>query len=383
VFVTCWSGYGLDQRAPGNQQDLKRHLVCVNRENGEVMWSKTVDAVLPEDPYQGQFTQHGYASHTPASDGQRVYVFFGKTGALAFDMEGNQLWQKGLGTESGMAGWGTASSPILYKDLVIVPATAESQSLVALNKETGEQVWKQEAAGFDGVWGSPILVDTPEGNQELVIGVPNEIWGFDPQTGKLTWYCEGVSSRYVCASVVAKDGVVYGTCGGPGGGGTVAVRVGGKGDVTETHVLWTVRDGSSISTPIIVDGQVLILTNKVATCLDAKTGERVYQTRLGATSDGEASRPQRGGGQGFRGFGGGGGFGGQDYASVVAGDGKLFYVGRSGDVFVLTPGKENLETVAQNRFASDDGEFNASPAISDGQLFVRSTNALYCISGGQ
>jgi len=99
--------------------------------------------------------QHGYTSHTPVSDGERVYVFFGKTGVLAFDLDGNKLWQTGVGTGSGAHDWGTASSPIVYKDLVIVMASAESKSLVALNKETGKEVWRREDPGFSGTWGTP------------------------------------------------------------------------------------------------------------------------------------------------------------------------------------------------------------------------------------
>ena len=131
------------------------------------------------------FTQHGYTSHTPVSDGQRVYVFFGKTGVLAFDLDGKKLWQTSVGTGSGPHGWGTASSPILYKNLVIVTASAESKSLVALNKETGKEVWRRKDAGFSGTWGTPILVDCGKGRTDLVIAVPFKIWGFNPDDGKL------------------------------------------------------------------------------------------------------------------------------------------------------------------------------------------------------
>ncbi len=143
VFVTCWSGYGVDGQNPGDQKDLKRHLVCINRESGKEYWTQSIDPYLPEDRYAGMFAENGYASHTPVSDGERVYVFFGKTGVLAFDLDGKKLWQKSVGTESGARGWGSASSLVLYKNLLIVTASAENEALVALNKETGEQVWKQ------------------------------------------------------------------------------------------------------------------------------------------------------------------------------------------------------------------------------------------------
>ncbi len=182
VFVTCWTGYATQRGNPGEQQDLRRHLICVDRQTGKVLWDQAVEPVLPEDPYSGMFTQHGYASHTPVADGQRVYAYFGKTGVVAFDLDGKRLWQKSLGTESGAQGWGSASSPIVYNNLVIATASAESEALVALNKDTGEEVWRKEAAGFSGTWGTPVLVDCGGGRTDLVLAVPFELWGFDPAT---------------------------------------------------------------------------------------------------------------------------------------------------------------------------------------------------------
>ncbi|MCH8244113.1 MAG: PQQ-binding-like beta-propeller repeat protein [Planctomycetes bacterium] len=149
VYVTCYSGYGLDRQNPGDLKNLKRHLVCIDRQNGEILWNTKVDAVLPEDPYEGiGVTAHGYASSTPVSDGNHVYVFFGKTGALAFDKAGKKLWQTSVGKESDPRRWGSGASPILYQDLLIVPAACESEALVALDKKTGKEVWRQEATGF-------------------------------------------------------------------------------------------------------------------------------------------------------------------------------------------------------------------------------------------
>jgi hypothetical protein len=173
VFVTCYSGYGVDRENPGEMQDLKRHLVCINREGGEVIWDKPVRAVLPEDPYRGFISEHGYASNTPVSDGEHVYVFFGKGGVLAFDFDGKQLWQMGVGTESGPQRWGSGSSLLLYKNLVIVPATEENEAIVALDKKTGKEVWKAQAAGLGNTWGTPILVEV-DGRTELVVAVPSK-----------------------------------------------------------------------------------------------------------------------------------------------------------------------------------------------------------------
>ncbi len=194
VFVTCWTGYGVNPDNVGDEKNLRRHLICLDRDTGTVLWDKSVAPVLPEDPFSGMFTQHGYTSHTPVSDGKRVYVFFGKTGVLAFDLDGKRLWQAGVGTGSGTHGWGSASSPILYKNLVIATASAESKSLVALNKETGKEVWRRTDAGFSGTWGTPVLVDCGKGRTDLVISVPFKIWGFNPDDGKPRWQCEGLST---------------------------------------------------------------------------------------------------------------------------------------------------------------------------------------------
>jgi outer membrane protein assembly factor BamB len=328
------------------------------------------------------FAQHGYTSHTPASDGQRVFAFFGKTGVVAFDMEGNKLWQSSVGTESDPRGWGSASSPILYKNLVIVPACAESEALVALDKDSGKEVWRAEASGFSSTWGTPVLVDAENGRTDLVLAVPFEIWGFNPDTGKVRWYCEGIQSDSICSSVVVHEGVIYAVERGPRGGGAMAVRSGGTGDVTKTHVIWTENLQSRIGTPIVHDGRIYCLAGGIANCIDAKTGERVYQARLtgaaavaqAATARDEGSNPP----PGRRRRGAGGGRSGQDYSSPVVADGKLYFVSRSGEAFVVALGPE-FRLLAQNRF-QDGGDFSATPAISDGEVYIRSSKFLYCVA---
>jgi outer membrane protein assembly factor BamB len=334
VFVTCWTGYGVDRGSSGDQRQLRRHLICLNRETGETIWSKAVEPVLPEDNYGGMFAQHGYASHTPVSDGQRVYVFFGKTGALAFDMDGNQLWQTSVGTGLDPRSWGSASSPILYKNLLIVTASAESQSLVALNKETGEVVWRKEASGLAGLWGTPVLIEVDQDRTDLVVGVPYEIWGFDPETGRFRWYSEAMDTDSFCSSVVAGGGVAYAIEG--RSGGSIAVRAGGADDVTRSHVVWTGRHANRIGTPVLYEGRLYFLSNRIASCLDASTGEEIFRSRLEGLGSAPASGGRggagggAGGGFGGRG-GGGGGMGGSDYASPVAADGKVYFQTRSGD----------------------------------------------------
>ena len=388
VFVTCWSGY-MDRKGPGSLENLKRHLICFDRKTGKELWNKDVKAKLPEDTMRGMFAENGYATHTPVSDGEVVIAFFGKSGVHAYDMEGKKLWEANVGSDLDRRGWGSASSPILHKNLVIVTASVENHALVALDKKTGKEVWKEEAEGFGSTWGTPILVEVDD-HTELVIGVPYEFWALNPDNGKLLWYCETLGTNSMCSSVVAKDGVVYGIETGPGGGGVIAVKAGGKGDVTKSHVLWRGSDRSRVGTPLIHDQKMYFVNGGVVGCLDAKTGKRVYQGRLSGGTPASATRgggggqqPGRPGGSrpgGGRSRGGRGGYGGgQDYSSAIIADGKLFYARRSGDVFVVKLGDE-FEQLAVNRFESSQGDFNAAPAVSDGQLFIRSSMTLYCVS---
>lgn len=369
VFVTCWSGYGLSREDPGDQADLRRHLVCVDRSSGDVLWDKIVDPYLPEDEYGGMFAEHGYTSHTPVSDGERVYVFFGKSGVLAFDLEGNELWHTSVGTESGIMNWGTASSPILWENLVVVPATAENHALVALDKLTGSVVWSQEAEGFAGTWGTPVLAGENSDEQEIVLAVPEEVWAFNPETGKLKWYCKGPGGNSATSSAVVEQGIVYAL--GRREGGTVAIRTGGKGDVSQSHVVWSSNDRGGIGSPLVHENRIYWISNGIANCVDAAAGTEIYKKRLEA-GDPSAGEATPGGGRGR------GGFRNQSYASPVVAGGKLYFMGRSGDCFVLALGDE-FEQLAVNSFG-DEADFSATPAISDGELFIRSSKRLYCVA---
>jgi outer membrane protein assembly factor BamB len=345
VFVTCYTGYGVDRRNPGNQQDLARHLLCIDRKAGKVLWDKEVKAKLPEQEYPGRFmAQHGYASSTPTTDGEHIYDFQGKTGVFAYDVMGKELWHADVGDKLYM--WGTGTSPLLYKDLVIVNAGVESNSLIALNKKTGKEEWK--TPGVSGCWGSPVLVDVPGGKPEIVLSFPRAVRGFDPETGKELWKCEGLQDGYLCPSVVSKEGVVFVI--GARSGGALAVKAGGSGDVSTTHVLWRKQVGSRVPSPAI-HGDYLYWVNDGGTayCLKTKDGEKVYQEKVN----------------------------GSFYASIVIADGKIYAVSQNAGAFVLAVGPK-FEQLAYNKLA-DDSTFNGSPAISQGQLFLRSDKSLYCI----
>ncbi len=151
IFVTCYSD------ADGDLANLKRHLLCVERREGKVVWSKVVPSAAAESRGPSFGTNHGYASHTPVSDGEHVYVMFGSEGVLAFDMKGNKLWQKSVGAENASM-FGSASSPILYGDRLIVTAGAESESIRALDKRTGEELWKAPASSLSRCYCTPFIV---------------------------------------------------------------------------------------------------------------------------------------------------------------------------------------------------------------------------------
>ena len=357
VFVTCYSGYGVPKTNGGDLKSLQRHLVCVDRTNGQIRWTKSVAGKLPEDGYQGYITEHGYASGTPVADDERVYCFFGKSGVVAFDLEGNQLWQTNVGMESSNRRWGSGASLILHQDILIVNASEESQSVRGLNKRTGKELWKAAAATLELAYGTPAIVTLKDQRQELVVAVPGEVWGLNPETGKLQWFAEHSLTGNICPSIIADGQTIY-VFGGFRSAGCLAVRAGGKGDVTRTHVEWTSRNSSYVATPVLHEGHLYwISDNGQAFCLEAKTGKLIYRERVTALKS--VGRPV--------------------YASPIIADGKIYVPSRWEGVVVLAA-RPVYKVLAQNQFTSDDSDFNGSPAISQNQLFVRSNRYLYCIA---
>ena len=291
IFITCYSGYGVNPENPGDMKQLTRHLLCVTCSQGEVVWSKAIPSTATEDEYKGFITEHGYASQSPASDGQQVYVFCGKSGVFAFDLEGNQIWHADVGQASGRMKWGSAASPILYEDLVIVNASDESESLVVLQKKTGEVVWRKTSPQLAGNWSTPVLAASDSGT-ELVLAVNDEVWGLDPATGEQKWKATGFGNRGYSTSIIADSGIVY-CAGGMLGGPSFAIRTGGKGDVTDSHVLWSGQSYESIISPVLIKGQLVGGTNRgIAYAVDAKDGQRLSQLRL-AGSDAVSRRDTR------------------------------------------------------------------------------------------
>ncbi len=371
VFLTCYSGYGEARDNVGSKENLKRHVVCIDQASGKELWSNTIDAAEGEDDFSGiGVTAHGYASHTPVCDGERLFVFLGKSGVIAYDLGGEELWRKEVGKGSDARKWGSAASPIVHGDLVVVPALAESRSVYGLDKKTGEQRWVCESKAMDNTWSTPLVVKVDDQRDDIVIGVPDELWAINPKTGKLKWFASGIGGEDTgfYTSPVEIDGVIYASVGGRSGGGTIAVRKGGQKDATESHVSWNGPTSSSFATPVVHNGHLFAVgRGGIMQVIDIESGDLVKKARMEST---DSSRPSNGGSRSR--------FGSPDYGSpVVAGD-KLYFTKGNGETFVFTADAE-CKQVGANKLTDDSETFSGTPALSNGQIFIRSNKHLYCI----
>ncbi|MEO1971630.1 MAG: PQQ-binding-like beta-propeller repeat protein [Pirellulaceae bacterium] len=352
VFVTCFTGYGVDADAAPN--DLVRHLVCVSLTDGTIQWSTPIKNEATPTRYGGYLRDHGYASSTPVTDGKFIFVFAGKSGVYAFDLEGKQRWRRSVGTESAMNNWGSAASPIVYNGKVIVNANAESSKIYALNAEDGEVAWEATASSAYGSWATPVVAKGEGDSVELLINVPYEVWSMNPDDGSLNWYAEATSRGPVNPTVVVQDGIVYAL--GSRGGGSVAIKMGGKDDISKTNIRWKAQANSYVPSPIVHGKYLYVISDSgIATCLNTSDGEEVYQSRL----DGAGGRSAV-------------------YASPVLADGKIYVTTRRNGVVVLAAGGE-FKQLARNVFAEDKSLFNGSPAVVDDTLLIRSDKYLYRI----
>lgn len=345
IYLTCHSGFFIPGQAGGTQEDLRRHLLAIQPSDGSILWKKELVAKLPE---QDKIRDHGFAGSTPAADNDAVYTFFGKSGVYAFDHSGKELWQADVGSRTN--GWGSAASPVPYKDLLIINASVESDSLIALDRKTGKQNWVVK--GIKESWNTPIIFQLPGGRTELVLAIQGKILAFDPDTGKELWSCKTDITWYMVPSLVHEDGIVY-CLGGRSGIAGLAVKAGGSGDVTATHRLWTSNKGSNVSSPVVFKGHLYWTHEQqgIAYCAKADTGKIIYEERL----------PRAG----------------QFYSSALLANGNLYYLSRDGRTFVL-PAQPKFELPTINDL-SDRSIFNGSPVPFENKLLIRSDKFLYCI----
>ena len=344
IYLTSFTGYLVPGEDRGSLDQLTRHLICLNRE-GKILWDTPVKAKLPEED---QIRDHGYAANTPAADADRIYAFFGKTGVFAFDHDGNRLWQADVG--SNTSGWGSAASPLLYEDLVIVNASVESESLVALDRKSGEEKWR--AGGINESWNTPVIVQTADGADELVVAKHGKVLGFDPKSGDQLWSCDTDITWYMVPCAVASKGIVY-VLGGRSGVAALAVKAGGRGDVTETHRLWTSQKGSNVTSPVFLNDHLYWMHEKlgIAYCAHGESGEIKYEERVNRA--------------------------GQIYGSALLAGDRIYYLNRSGQTFVVAASPQ-FELLASNDLGRG-GSFDSSPAVMGDQLLIRSDEFLYCI----
>jgi outer membrane protein assembly factor BamB len=292
--------------------------------------------------------KNGYASATAATDGQRIYVSFGPRGLLALDMDGKQVWHRDVGPVDNYHG--AAGSPLLYRDRVILYQDASSDSFIAaFDARTGRTLWSTPRDASVG-WGTPIAVRVID-HDEIIVNGQRRVQAYDPDTGAELWSCSGTTFEVIPTPVVGY-GMVF--CSSGRAGPTLAIRPGGRGDVTASHVAWTSPRGSPfVPSPILVGEQLYMVNDmqSIATSFDARSGKVLWQNRLG-----EARR------EGFS-------------ASPVAVDGKVFFTNDEGETFVLRAGPA-FELLHVNRI----GESTlATPAMVDGTWYIRTSRNLFAI----
>lgn len=351
IYLTAYTGYFVPGETDGSLDKLTRHLIALQLEDGKIIWEKAVPAKLPEEE---SIRDHGFAASSAAVDADGIYVFFGKSGVFAFDHDGNQLWHTDVGSQTN--GWGSAASPVLFKDFVFINASVESESLVALDRKTGKEQWRvggqRQPDAIRESWNTPLLVTADSGREELVVPTAGTVYAFDPYSGRSLWSCKTDIGWYMVPSAIAADGIIY-CLGGRSGISSLAIRAGGDGDVTATHRLWTSQKGSNVSSPVYREGHLYWVheSRETAYCVVAASGEVVYEQRL----------PRAG----------------QFYASALLANDRLYYLARSGKMFVLAA-KPEFEQLAVNEL-DDRTLFNASPAVAGDRLLIRSDKYLYCL----
>ncbi|MEM1441604.1 MAG: PQQ-binding-like beta-propeller repeat protein, partial [Verrucomicrobiota bacterium] len=271
VFVTSYTGEG---------SGITRHLLRVELATGKVLWQKSVGVEFPEDPPRGYISENGWASNTPVTDGKSVFCYFGKAGIHAFDFNGNFLWSKSTGPQSSQKKWGSASSPILAGDLLIVPAGDETRSILALNKTSGEVVWRYDSPSTEQTYGTPVLVKVNEERTDLVFAATSRWVGLDPKTGEEIWFAE-YNLPGNMSNTTHLSGDILTISGGFPRTARVALKIGGAGDLTDEILYDTQKPATYMTMPVEHDG-VLYWISDSGIAFAAKPGEAapLWQERV-------------------------------------------------------------------------------------------------------
>jgi outer membrane protein assembly factor BamB len=293
--------------------------------------------------------KHNLASPSPVTDGRRVYAWFGTGQVVAVDMEGKLAWKRNLASELGPFDiqWGHGSSPALHRDMLILLSYQASNGwLLALDSATGSTRWKVPATKGAVSYSTPSVVETP-GAAEVVVNSSEGLAGHSASNGERLWFITE-ANRFPIPTASLHEGIVY-TSRGYRSGPFLAIRPGGKGDVTKSNVLWKVESGAPyISSILHYEGQIYMIGDTgIATVTDAKTGERLWQERLGGVYT----------------------------ASPVAADGKVYFFSEDGETVVLAAGR-TPRVLARNKLTARQ---LATPALSGGMIFIRTDDALFAI----
>jgi outer membrane protein assembly factor BamB len=332
----------------------ERLLLCLDTDDGSTVWKRSVPGLAAHiNEY------NSLASSTPATDGQRVYaaIWDGKEVALhAYDFQGNPLWKTSLGGYVSQHGFG--SSPMLCQGKVILADDQDGSSeLIALDAQTGTRAWQVPRKPFRACYSVPMVLDRPEG-PELIVASTAGITSYDPRTGQETWNYvwkfDGMPLRTVASPLVSDGRVFINSGDGSGARHTVAVKLGGKGDVTGTNLAWESRRDFPYVPTMLIYGSHLFYVNDMgfASCREASTGKAVWNERLG----------------------------GKFFASPVLIDGKIYAINTEGKVYVFAA-VPAYKLLAKNAISEP---VYASPAVADNRFYIRGLQHLYCIgSGGQ
>ena len=350
--VTNREGSLINIDPSGDRSSHVWRLYALDKRTGRILWDVKAHEGVPK---VDRHLRNTHATATPATNGEYVVAFFGSEGLYSYHMDGRLAWKRDLGVlDAGSIDdpdfqWGTASSPIIYRNLVIVQCDVQDGSfLAAFDIASGREIWRTARDEFSS-WSTPAIYDSAT-RPELVTNATRFIRGYDPLTGKELWRLGGNSENVIPTPVVTRD-LIFVTSGYRPIQPIYAIRPGALGDITPTSdqpanesVAWSLRQGGPyIPTPIVYRTHLYVLANNgVLTVYDTASGKRVYQRRL-------ADR------------------GGAYSASPVAGDGRVYFASEDGDVHVIKAGAE-YELLATNPVG---GVVMATPALSEGLILVR------------
>jgi outer membrane protein assembly factor BamB len=334
--------------------------MCLDRTTGKILWEQGPTFETQEPTHE----TNPNCSGSPATDGQRVVSWFGSAGLYCHDFNGKELWHRDLGPQRHI--WGNGSSPVIHGNLVFLNfGPGEPSFLVALDKRTGKEIWRtpepnadsgvkkpdQDKPRWIGSWSTPVVAKL-SGRDEILMSWPQELVAFEPATGKRLWNCKGLND-VVYTSPLHENGIVVAM--GGYGGKAIAVRAGGEGDITESHRLWQQpKARQRIGSGVIRDGHIYILTDPgIAECWELATGKLIYEERLtGAGKDNTS------------------------WSSMILANDRIYVVNHSGDTFVLRANPK-FELLATNSLGEHT---EGSIAASNGELFIRTHRALWCIA---